>query len=69
LREGIRPVVPVTVSANLMLAMVEGRIAQYVRSDFKRSPTDHWALQWSLLNNQIFHAHKQRQVQRDRDTA
>lgn len=69
LREGIRPVVPVTVSANLMLAMVEGRMAQYVRSDFKRSPTDHWALQWSLLNNQIFHAHKQRQVQRDRDTA
>ena len=54
LREGLQPVVPVAVSANLMLAVVEGRIAQFVRSEFKKSPTEYWASQWPLLSAQIF---------------
>ena len=54
LREGLQPVVPVAVSANLMLAVVEGRIAQFVRSEFKKSPTENWASQWPLLSAQIF---------------
>lgn len=54
LREGLRPVVPVAISANLMLSVVEGRIAQFVRSEFKKNPTDNWAQQWPLLSMQIF---------------
>ena len=40
---------PVQAQANLLLAVVEGRIIQYVRSGFKRSPIEHWNHQWTLL--------------------
>lgn len=35
--------------ANLLVAVLEGRIHQYVRSDFKIAPTAHWTSQWQLL--------------------
>ncbi len=54
LREGIRPVAPVSITANFMLATAEGRIAQFVRSDFRRSPLENWPKQWSLLQRQVF---------------
>lgn len=41
---------PVQPTANLLLATVEGRLNQFVRSGFKRSPLEHWDDQWSLLN-------------------
>jgi TetR/AcrR family transcriptional regulator len=31
------------------MASAEGRISQYVRSGFQRSPTTDWAQQWELL--------------------
>lgn len=40
-------------SANLLTALVEGRIRQYVRSDFKIKPTQYWPEQWDLVNNQL----------------
>ena len=40
--------------ANLMLAMTEGRINQYVRSGFKRSPMAEWEVQWPLLAAPVF---------------
>lgn len=41
--------IPVQAQANLLLAVAEGRIIQYVRSGFKRSPLDNWNNQWALL--------------------
>ncbi len=41
--------IPVQAQANLLLAVVEGRIIQFVRSDFKRSPVEQWNNQWTLL--------------------
>jgi len=41
-------------TANLLLAVAEGRMNQYVRSSFKRSPTQEWEDQWSLLAATIF---------------
>jgi len=49
LREGLRPQLPVSAAANLLSAFVEGRISQYVRSDFRHRPTAHWEDQWRLL--------------------
>lgn len=49
LREGLRPQLPVSAAANLLSAFVEGRISQYVRSDFRHHPTAHWEDQWRLL--------------------
>jgi len=49
LREGLRPMLSVTAAANLLMASAEGRIAQFVRSEFKRTPTEHWSEQWTVL--------------------
>ena len=43
--------VPVQAQANLLLAIVEGRIVQYVRSNFKRSPVENWNHQWALASS------------------
>jgi TetR/AcrR family transcriptional regulator len=49
LKEGVRPPVSVSASANLLVACIEGRIVQFVRSEFRRRPTEHWNDQWLLL--------------------
>ncbi|MGH1372018.1 MAG: nucleoid occlusion factor SlmA [Cellvibrionaceae bacterium] len=54
MREGVRPTLPVTAAANLLISTAEGRIAQYVRSEFKRSPTEHWEDQWPVLVSGFF---------------
>ncbi len=35
--------------ANLLTAVVEGRIRQYVRSEFSLKPTEYWDQQWQTL--------------------
>ncbi|HJX18174.1 MAG TPA: nucleoid occlusion factor SlmA [Acidiferrobacterales bacterium] len=37
-------------TAQLLLAFLEGRIAQYVRSGFTASPMEGWEKQWELLS-------------------
>lgn len=54
LREGemnkeLQPGQPVSAQANLLLAVIEGRINQFVRSGFKRSPLQMWDAQWPSL--------------------
>lgn len=53
LREGRRPAMPIPAAANMLLAHAEGRISQYVRSDFKRRPTEHWDDQWPALSARL----------------
>jgi TetR/AcrR family transcriptional regulator len=48
-REGIRTNLPVNLAANMLLASAEGRISQFVRSEFNRKPTLHWQEQWPIL--------------------
>ncbi|PCJ48005.1 MAG: nucleoid occlusion factor SlmA [Gammaproteobacteria bacterium] len=36
--------------ANLMINIIDGRLQQFVRSDFKRSPLENWDAQWQLLH-------------------
>lgn len=45
---------PSAASANLMLAVVEGRMNQFVRSGFKQSPLERWDQQWALLAPSLF---------------
>ncbi|MBQ0755876.1 MAG: nucleoid occlusion factor SlmA [Amphritea sp.] len=47
--EGLRTELPAGATANLMLACAEGRIRQFVRSEFKARPTTNWADQWSVI--------------------
>ena len=48
------PNLQINPSANLLLALAEGRISQFVRSNFTQSPTDNWDLQWDLLEASLF---------------
>ncbi len=52
-RENLKPVISPTALANLLLAVVEGRIVQFVRSEFKNPPLDNWDLQWEFLSRNI----------------
>ena len=54
MREGLRPVIPLQAASNLLMAAAEGRISQYVRSGFRRSPTTDWSQQWELLMRGFF---------------
>ena len=54
LREGemnkeIAATLPVNPTANLLLSVAEGRINQFVRSGYRRSPLEMWQDQWQLL--------------------
>jgi TetR/AcrR family transcriptional regulator len=54
IREGLRTTVPIGVASNLLMATAEGRICQYVRSEFKRSPSENWQDQWPVLIEGLF---------------
>ena len=56
LNEQLRPQIRPTAQANYVAALISGKIAQYVRSGFKRKPTDHWEAQWQLLAANFFKA-------------
>lgn len=43
-----------TAGANLMLSAAEGRINQFVRSEFRALPTSGWEEQWQALERAIF---------------
>jgi len=51
-RENLR--VPVGDTAALLLAVVEGAITRFVRSEFKSSPVAGWERQWELLRKGVF---------------
>ena len=54
LRESLRPVLPLPEAAGLLFSLAEGRIAQFVRSEFKRSPTQGWECQFDFLAQGFF---------------
>jgi len=54
LKEGKRTRLTAAQTANLMLSAAEGRICQYVRSGFARTPTSSWDDQWNLLAETLF---------------
>lgn len=53
-KHGLRTIAPAGVSANLMLAAAEGRIRQFVRTEFRKKPTEQWQEQWPRLAAGIF---------------
>ena len=54
LNEGLRPCITAAAASNMLLGVIEGKIAQYVRSKFKRPPTQHWPEQWQQLMEGFF---------------
>ena len=52
--EGLRTRSTLGTTSNMILAMAEGRIGQFVRSEFKRKPTEHWQDQWRDVSTIVF---------------
>ena len=48
----------ISAAANMLLAWVEGRIIQFVRSGFQRPPNHMWQEQWTLLSSNLFRTEK-----------
>ena len=53
LRDNVQTSVDEGLLANLLMAYAEGKIAQFVRSEFKRPPTEHFAEQWQVIARQL----------------
>jgi TetR/AcrR family transcriptional regulator len=51
MREQLRTRLPVATAANLLMAAAEGRVSQFCRSNFRRSPLEGWADQWAQLTD------------------
>ncbi|BFM22230.1 nucleoid occlusion factor SlmA [Gilvimarinus japonicus] len=49
LREGLRPNLPLSAAANMLMSLADGRITQFVRSEFRRLPTQYWEDQWPII--------------------
>ena len=54
LRENCRTHLLASAAAELLLAIAEGKIRQYVRSNFSSLPTTHWQEQWPSLEKAIY---------------
>ena len=48
------PSLSAAAAANLLLASAEGRINQFVRSEFKSRPTTDWLEQWQTIAKAVF---------------
>ena len=53
IRENLKTTISPAVLANLLLASIEGRLVQFVRSEFKDSPLDNWDTQWDFLSKNL----------------
>lgn len=53
IRESLKTSSSPAIVANLLLACCEGRMVQYVRSEFKRSPLENWDAQWDYLQKHL----------------
>ena len=53
-RENKRTVLSVGETSELLVAIAEGKIRQFVRSNFTRLPTSHWPQQWRQISINLF---------------
>ena len=53
-KDGLRTQTTAGASANLLIATVEGRIRQFVRTEFRKKPSEQWQDQWPRLAEGIF---------------
>ncbi|MGD2117093.1 MAG: nucleoid occlusion factor SlmA [Chromatiales bacterium] len=56
MRDGIRLSISLDAASTLLVSLVEGRMHQYLRTHFKRSPVAGWEEHWQLLEHSLFHS-------------
>ena len=53
IRENLKATASPAALANLLLACAEGRLIQFVRSEFQQSPLENWDIQWEFLSRNL----------------
>lgn len=53
-RGQMRLAIPLQAAVSLMVNVVEGKLQGFVRSDFRRLPTEHWRDEWPALAATLF---------------
>jgi TetR/AcrR family transcriptional regulator len=53
IREQVQGTLDEAMLANLIMAYADGKITQFVRSEFKRLPTEHFEQQWQTMAQQL----------------
>lgn len=59
IQDGGKLLIDEAIISNLLLAYVEGRMNQFVRSQFKQKPTTDFKAQWILLHNVLINTTKE----------
>lgn len=54
LSDGPRAMAPIDAAANQIVALIEGRMSQYVRTNFDRKPTEYNGEQWQVIRTGLF---------------
>jgi TetR/AcrR family transcriptional regulator len=54
LREGRTLPAEESIIANMLICFADGRINQFIRSEFTKRPTENFAEQWQLIHKQFF---------------
>jgi TetR/AcrR family transcriptional regulator len=54
LREGKTLPADESIIANMLICFADGRINQFIRSEFTRKPTENFTEQWAFINKQYF---------------
>ena len=55
MRENLKTTLPVDSACTFLVAVVEGRMHQYQRTESKRSPVTQWEEHWELVKANLFH--------------
>jgi len=53
-REGIKARLPANDTVSLLMSLIEGRLCQFVRAEFRQSPLEHFDAHWRFLAQQLF---------------
>lgn len=53
-REPLHITLPPGSTSRLLMSLAEGRLSQFVRSEFTRLPTEQWPEQWQVLAKSLF---------------
>ena len=54
LSNNTRAAISIDAAANQIMALIEGKMSQYVRSVFKKKPTSNLEEQWAVLKTSLF---------------
>lgn len=62
IRDKVSFTLSTSVAANLLMAVFDGRVNQFVRSEFKQLPTEYWDQQWQCLSNSLLSISNKKQT-------